>query len=124
MNAYVKYFDKSNKCMNHLVNDKEILEKYNEIWKKNKDLFEKGFDSEPVYNDKCTKAKINLYNTNFCGNKTPVEGKHYTCFSVILLDSIVNADENIVKIMQICNKEEKYNEYNEWIIKIRWVWWW
>ena len=49
MNAYVKYFDKNNKCTNPLVNDKEILEKYNEIWDKIKNFFRKEFDSEPVY---------------------------------------------------------------------------
>ena len=31
MNAYTKYFDKNNKYMNLLVNDKEILEKQNKI---------------------------------------------------------------------------------------------
>ena len=31
------------------------------------------------------------------GNKTPIEGKYYTCFSVILLDSIINVDKkNII----------------------------
>ena len=35
MNAYSKYFDKNNKYMNLLVNDKEILKKYTEIWEKN-----------------------------------------------------------------------------------------
>ena len=46
--------------MNLLVNDKEILEKYNEIWDKIKNMFGENFDSEPVYNDKYIKAKINL----------------------------------------------------------------
>ena len=32
MNAYTKYFDKNNKCINLLVNDKEILKMYNKIW--------------------------------------------------------------------------------------------
>ena len=31
MNKYIKYFDKNNKWMNLLVNDEEILEKYNKI---------------------------------------------------------------------------------------------
>ena len=31
MNTYPKYFDKNIKYMNLLVNDKEILEKYNKI---------------------------------------------------------------------------------------------
>ena len=60
MNACDKYFDKNNKCMNLLVNDKEILEKFNEIWDKIKNLFGEKFDSEPVHNDKYIKAKINL----------------------------------------------------------------
>ena len=93
MNAYAKYFDKNNKCTNLLANDKEIFEKYNKIWDKIKNLFEKKFDSEPVYNDKYIKAKINSYNTNFYGNKTPIEDEHYTCFSAIFLDSIVNVDK-------------------------------
>ena len=39
------------------------------------------------------KTKINLYNgslnANFHGNKVPQEKERYTCFSVLLLDSIV-----------------------------------
>ena len=92
MNAYAKYFYK-NKCTNLVVNDKEILKKYNEIWDKIKNLFDKEFDSEPVYNNKYIKVEINLYNASFYGNKTPIGGEHYTCFSVILLDSIVNVDK-------------------------------
>ena len=46
-----------------------------------------------MYNDKYMKTKINLYNgslnANFHGNKVPQEKECYTCFSVLLLDSIV-----------------------------------
>ena len=45
-----------------------------------------------MHNDKYIKAKISLYNTNFYGKETPIEGKHFTCFFVKLLDSIVNVD--------------------------------
>ena len=83
MNPYVKYFDKNSKHMNFLVNDEEILDKYNKIWNKINNWFKKKFDSEPVYNDKYIKAKINLYHRNFYGNKTPTEVEHYACFSVI-----------------------------------------
>ena len=69
MNAYAKYFDKNSKYINLLVNNKEILEKYNKIWNKIKSLFKKEFNSEPVYNDKYIKIKIKIYNdkvyTNF-----------------------------------------------------------
>ena len=78
MNAYAKYFDKNNKQINLLVNDKEILKTYNEIWDKMKNLLERKFDSEPVYNDKYIKAKISLNNPNFCVKEIPIQGKHYT----------------------------------------------
>ena len=61
-----------------------------------------------MYNDKYIKTKISSYNINFYGNKTPIEGKHYTCFSVILLDSIVNSDKKYYP--QVFLKECKYVE--------------
>ena len=57
MNAYVKYFDKNNKCINLVIKDEEILKKYNEIWNKIGSLLKKGIDSKPVYNDKCSNIK-------------------------------------------------------------------
>ena len=33
--------------------------------------FKKGFKSEPVYNDKYIKTKINLYSIYFYGHKMP-----------------------------------------------------
>ena len=89
--------------MNILVNDQKILEKYNKIWDKIKNLFGKEFDSERVYDDKYIKAKINLYYTNFYDKKTPIESEHCTCFSVILL---------ILLLVQIKNIVCKYFEKN------------
>ena len=34
MCGYIKYFDDSGKNMSFVMNDKEIYEKYNEIWNK------------------------------------------------------------------------------------------
>ena len=88
MNGYVKYFS-DNKCMNLLVHDEELLKKYNEIWDKISNLFKKGFNSKPVYDNKYIKTKIKIYNnrinTNFHGNKTREENEYCTCLSVILL---------------------------------------
>ena len=79
MNAYVNYFDKNNKSINLLVNDKEILKKYSELWNKIKGLIKKEFNNEPVYND-----KIKLYNnkvyTNFQHNKIPKDNEYFACF--------------------------------------------
>lgn len=46
-----------------------------------------------MHNNKYIKAKLQSYNVNVYGNKSPREGKHYTWFSVMLLYSIVNADK-------------------------------
>ena len=63
MNAYAKHFDKNNKYINHLANDKEILRRYSEIWNKIKSLIKKDFNSEPVYNDKYIKIRhIEIFN--------------------------------------------------------------
>ena len=51
-----------NTCMNFEVNDEKIFKKYNEIWDKIKNLFEKLFNSEPMNNDKYIKSKVKIYN--------------------------------------------------------------
>ena len=52
MNAYAKYFDQKNKCINLLVSsNKKIFIKYSENWDKIKSLIKKEFDSKLVYND-------------------------------------------------------------------------
>ena len=98
MNAYAKYFDKNSKCMNLLVNDKEIFKKYSEIRNKIKSLTKKEFNSELVQNGKYIKTKINSYNdkvfTNFQHNKIPNDNEYCACLSVIFLDSgFVNSDK-------------------------------
>ena len=44
LTGYTKHFDNDDKCINFLVTDKELLEKYNKIWDKIKNLFKKEFD--------------------------------------------------------------------------------
>ena len=70
-----------------------MLEAYNTIWDKISNLLEKGFDSEPVYDNKYIRTKIKLcngtINTNFQGNRIPEEGVQCVCFAIILFDSIV-----------------------------------
>ena len=68
MNANAKYFNGNSKHINLLVNDKEILTKYSEIWNKIKSLIKKEFNSEPVYNDKYIKTKIKIYNSRVYTN--------------------------------------------------------
>ena len=74
MSAYRKDFDET-KYVSFLIKDDKLLKKYNEIWKKIKNIIKKEFNSEPVYNEKYPKAKIKSYNgkinTNFHNNKIP-----------------------------------------------------
>ena len=64
--------------MNFLIHDKEILNKYNKICDKIKNLFEKKHDSDQVDNDKHIKTKSSLYNMKRYCNKIPKENEYYT----------------------------------------------
>ena len=119
MNAYAKHFDKNNKYINLLVNDKEILKKYSEIWNKIKSLIKKDFNSEPVYNDKYIKIKIKTYNNkvyaNFQLNKIPKDNEYCAGLSVISLDStFVNSDKEYY--LQVLLEECKYAIENKKIV--------
>ena len=47
MTGYVKKFD-SNVTMSFNINDKQLLKKYNQIWKKVEKLLKIEFDGKPV----------------------------------------------------------------------------
>ena len=72
--------------MYFLIKDNELLEKCNKTWVKVGSTIKKGFDSEPVYNEKYLKTKIKSYkgkvNTNFHNDKI---GSHCMCQSVVLI---------------------------------------
>ena len=78
--------------------DNKLLEKYNKIWDKVRKVIKKGFDSEPVYNEKYIKTKIKSYegkiNKNFHGGKVPKESSQYICLLVILIDSVFRTGKN------------------------------
>ena len=70
LDAYFKYFVINSICMKFLVNDKELLIKYNKIWNRIKHLFGKEFNSKPIYPDKYIKAnsesnKISINSVRF-----------------------------------------------------------
>ena len=50
--ACVKIYDGQMKWMHFLIEDDELLEKYNTIWDKASADIKKGFDSAPIYNKK------------------------------------------------------------------------
>ena len=68
-------------------------------------------DSEPVYNKKNLKTKIESHGdevTNFCNKKIPKVDSNPTCLAVINLDSALKKDENYYP--QVFLKECKYTD--------------
>ena len=61
MSAYVKCYDKQTKCMYFLIEDDDLLEKYNTIWEKVSTNIKEEFDSKPVYNKIFLENKIKSY---------------------------------------------------------------
>ena len=94
MTGYVKKIE-GNKIMPFKISDKQLLKKYNQIWKRVEKLLKIEFDSEPVYgdNDKYIKTKIKIYAvsmiTNFQSKKIPKEKVPCKCLSLIMLDSVI-----------------------------------
>ena len=114
MTGYVKKFE-GNKIMPFKISDKQLLKKYNQIWKRVEKLLKTEFDSEPVYgdNDKYIKTKIKIYAgsmiTNFQSKKMPKEKAPCKCLSIIMLDSVIKAKKKYYPqtLLEECKYEQK-----------------
>ena len=69
MTGYVRKFE-GNTTMSFKISNKQLLKKYNQIWKRVEKLLKIEFDSETVYcdNDKYIKAKIKIYSNSMVRN--------------------------------------------------------
>ena len=85
MTGYVRKFE-GNTAMSFKINNKQLLKKYNQIWKRVEKLLKIEFDSEPVYgdNDKYIKTKIKIYGasmiTNFQSRKCQKKKHHASVY--------------------------------------------
>ena len=74
-----------------LTEDDELLEKYGKIWEKFSVFIKSKLDSKPIESEKYLKIKIKWYNDKINiihhNDKTPKEGSHTTCLSMVLIDS-------------------------------------
>ena len=97
MNRYIKYFDDGGKNMSFITDDKEVYEKYNEIWNVVKKLLNLKFTVNPVCDDKYVIAKLKIFKnvnmTTFSNNVIPEEKTHYICISAIDIDSVLKTDK-------------------------------
>ena len=89
--AYVKSYDGQTIWMYSLIEEDDILEKYNTIWDKVSADIKNEFDSEPVYNKNYLKTKIKYHDNEiieFYDKKIPKLDSNHTCLAIIItLDS-------------------------------------
>ena len=120
--AYVKWFDET-KYMSFIYPFCGLLKQYDKIWEKISNIMQKGFGSQPVYNEKYLKTKIRFYNnkinTNFHDNDIPKEYSHYVCLSVILIDSVFKMSKNYhpQAFLEECKYVLKKNKMGKFINK-------
>ena len=97
--------------MYFVIEDDDLLKKYNTIWNKVSAYIKKEFDSEPVYDKNYLKTKIKSHGdevTDFYDKKTPKLDSSHTCLAAINLDSALKKDDN--HYPQVFLKECKYIE--------------
>ena len=90
--AYVKRCNGKFKWMYFLIEDDELLEKYNTIWDKASADRKKEFASEPVYNKKFMKIKIKSHGDkvrDFFYKEILKMDSNHTCLAVISLFRII-----------------------------------
>ena len=86
MNGYIKYFDNGGKNMSFVTDNKEVYEKYNEIWNVVKRLLKLEFAASPIRDDKYILAKLKIFKkknlTTFNNNNIiPMEKKSLHLYS-------------------------------------------
>ena len=107
--AYVKSYD-TYEMMYFLIEDDDVLEKYNTIWDKVSANIKNEFDSDPVYHKNCLKTKMKSHNnkiTDFYDKKIPRLDSNQTCLPAITFDSALKKDDSY---LQVLLKESKYIE--------------
>ena len=96
MSGYIKYFDDGGKNMSFVTDDKEVYEKYNEIWEVVRKLLKVKFTVNPIRDDKYIIAKLKIFNgtnrTTFTDNIIPIERNNYVCIAAIDIDSVLKVD--------------------------------
>ena len=96
MNRYTKYFDDGGKNMSSVTYDKEVYQKYNEVWEVVRKLLKLKFTVGPVPDDKYLIAELKIFNginrTTFTDNAIPIERTSYNCIPVIDIDSVLRTD--------------------------------
>ena len=77
MSGYIKYFDDGGKNMSFVTDDKEVFEKYNDIWNVVKKFLKLKFTVSPIRDDKYIITKLKIFKkinlTTFTDNVMSIE---------------------------------------------------
>ena len=99
MSRYIKHFDDGGKNMSFATDDKEVYEKYREIWNVVKKLLKLKFFVSPIRDDKyvITKLKIfkNINLATFTDKVVLIEKSRYICIPAIDTDSVLKIDKKV-----------------------------
>ena len=84
--------------MSFVTDDKEVYEKYDEIWNVVKSLLKLKFAASPIRDDKYILAKLKIFKkkniTTFNNNNiVHMEKNHYVCIPAIDIDSVLKIDK-------------------------------
>ena len=85
--------------MSFVTDDKEVYEKYNEIWNVVKKLLKLKFTVSPIRDDKYIITKLKIFKkknlTIFTDNVVPIEKNHYIFIPAIDIDSVLKVDKKV-----------------------------
>lgn len=111
MSGYIANFNDL-KAICFLIEDEELLKKYNKIWSKVKSIVGKNITSKSVFNDKYLMAKTRSckgsITTNFNGEVTK-QGPECICQSLIVIESVFKSSESQVKSRDISRRIQIQN---------------
>ena len=101
--------------MSFKIRDKQLLKKYDQIWKRVEKLLKLKFDIKSVCGDdeKYIKTKIKTYGdcviSNFHSKKIPKEKAPCKCLSIIMLDSVIKATKKYYPqtLLEECKYEQE-----------------
>ena len=100
MNDYRKYFDNGGKNMPFLIKNDEVWQKYEDIWNVIKNKLSSKVNSEPIYENKYSKAKVGEFvghiKINFLSIGLPKENTYYICIACITIDSVLIMNKKII----------------------------
>ena len=115
--AYVKSYNEQSKWIYFLIENDDLLEKYNTIWDIVSDGIKKEVDRKPVYNKEFSKTKIKPHTndvTDFYDKKIPKLDPNYTCLAVISVDPALTKDDNYYPkvLLKECENNNNNNNNN------------